>query len=63
MAISAVSHLTEGVFVKLKELSSAERGEKKAGTHCKTTINHIKVSGFGRNRCSMARITFIKALL
>lgn len=25
MVISAVSHLTEGVFVKLKELSSAER--------------------------------------
>lgn len=59
MVISAVSHLTEGVFVKLKELSSAER---KKHTSKKTTINHIKVSAFGKNRGSVDRSTFIKAI-
>lgn len=61
MVISAASHLTEGVFVTLKELSSTER-ERKKHTLKKRTINHIKFSGFGKNRRSMGRSTFIKAL-
>lgn len=53
MVISAVSHLTEGVFVELKELSSTERRKtyiEKKGE--KKSLIHIKVSGFGTNRCS-----------